>query len=61
MNSIEIIDPGMLTTIQDLGRVGYQRYGVTPSGVMDEYSAKMANILVGNEEGFPVFAAHSNF
>ena len=54
MKSIKIIDKGMLTTIQDLGRFGYQRYGVTPSGVMDEYSAKMANILVGNELEAPV-------
>lgn len=54
MKSIEIIDKGMLTTIQDLGRFGYQRYGVTPSGVMDEYSAIMSNILVGNELEVPV-------
>ena len=54
MRNIEIIDGGILTTIQDLGRFGYQRYGVSPCGVMDDYSAKIANILVGNEMNFPV-------
>lgn len=47
---IEIIDPGMFTTIQDLGRRGYQKYGIPPSGAIDSYSAKLANLLVGNRK-----------
>jgi antagonist of KipI len=45
-----ITKPGMLTTIQDLGRNGYQKYGVITSGVMDPSASRIANILVGNQE-----------
>jgi len=41
---------GILTTVQDLGRYGYQRFGVPVGGVMDEYSHRLANLLVGNAE-----------
>lgn len=47
--SITILNPGLLTTIQDQGRVGYQQFGVPVSGAMDPRSAALANILVGNE------------
>ena len=40
--------PGMLTTVQDLGRVGYQGLGVPVSGPMDVYSHRLANQLLGN-------------
>lgn len=40
--------PGMLTTVQDLGRVGYEHMGVPPSGAMDPGALRMANALVGN-------------
>ena len=43
-----VIDPGAFTTIQDLGRFGYQTLGVPISGAMDSYSARAANILAGN-------------
>ncbi|WP_061810370.1 biotin-dependent carboxyltransferase family protein [Rossellomorea vietnamensis] len=46
---ITIIKPGLLTTIQDLGRYGYQKYGVIVSGSMDPLAHKIANLLVGNE------------
>ncbi|WP_010241134.1 5-oxoprolinase subunit C family protein [Clostridium arbusti] len=49
--SIAVLNPGLLTSIQDLGRVGFQKYGVIVSGAMDTYSLRLANILVGNEEG----------
>ena len=49
--SITILNPGMLTSVQDLGRIGYQQFGVSVSGVMDPRSASIANILVGNDEG----------
>lgn len=43
-----VIKPGILTTLQDLGRHGYQQYGIPVSGVMDTYALQVANILVGN-------------
>ena len=49
--SITILNPGMLTSVQDLGRIGYQQFGVSVSGVMDPRSASIANILVDNDEG----------
>ena len=45
---LEILSPGILTTIQDLGRYGYGRYGVAPSGALDSYALRIANLLVGN-------------
>ena len=54
--SITILNPGMLTSVQDLGRIGYQQYGVSVSGVMDPRSASIANILVDNAEGEAVLA-----
>ena len=49
--SITVLNPGLMTTVQDMGRVGYQQFGVSVSGVMDPRSAAIANILVGNPEG----------
>ena len=46
---ITFVRKGMLTLVQDLGRYGYQRYGVPVSGVMDEMAARLANRLVGND------------
>ena len=48
--ALEIISPGPLTTIQDLGRQGHGRYGVPPSGAVDPFSLRIANLLVGNRE-----------
>lgn len=48
--SISVLKPGLLTTIQDSGRYGYQKYGVVVSGAMDSYDMKLANIAVGNDE-----------
>ena len=47
---IEVIAPGILTSIQDLGRFGFQKYGVPQSGVMDRYAMRMCNLLLGNSE-----------
>ena len=52
--TITVIDGGLLTTVQDLGRHGYQRYGVPVSGAMDQYAMRIGNILVGNDEGSAV-------
>ncbi|MEE2637460.1 MAG: biotin-dependent carboxyltransferase family protein [Acidobacteriota bacterium] len=46
---IQILDPGLLTTVQDCGRWGYQSLGVPVSGPMDRVSHVTANRLVGNE------------
>jgi antagonist of KipI len=51
MASMTVIRPGMLTTVQDLGRWGHQASGVPVSGPMDPYSHRRANRLVGNWEG----------
>lgn len=50
MGEIRIKNPGLLTLIQDNGRYGYQQFGVPVSGVMDSFSHRVANILVGNNE-----------
>ena len=47
---IEVVDGGLMTTVQDMGRYAYQRYGVPVAGVMDPYSAALANALLGNDE-----------
>jgi antagonist of KipI len=47
----KVIEPGILTTVQDLGRHGFRRYGVPPSGALDSFSLRIGNLLVGNGEG----------
>ncbi|MDP6402083.1 MAG: biotin-dependent carboxyltransferase family protein [SAR202 cluster bacterium] len=51
IETLEIKEPGLLTTVQDLGRYGYQRFGVPVSGAMDTFSLKTGNLLLGNDEG----------
>lgn len=48
---LKIIASGPLTTVQDLGRGGYMSVGFSENGAMDSYSMRIANILVGNDEG----------
>jgi KipI family sensor histidine kinase inhibitor len=48
---IEVIHPGALTIVQDLGRPGYESSGVSPGGAADRHSLRRANLLVGNHEG----------
>ncbi len=50
VETFEIVEPGMLTTVQDIGRYGYQRFGVPVSGAMDGFALRAANLLVGNDE-----------
>ncbi|SIT92262.1 biotin-dependent carboxyltransferase family protein [Pontibacter indicus] len=45
---LEIIKPGMLTTLQDRGRYGHQREGIVTSGAMDTFACRVANLLAGN-------------
>ncbi|MGL6015008.1 MAG: KipI antagonist, partial [Selenomonadaceae bacterium] len=49
-STIEVIYGGMLTSLQDLGRCGYQKYGVIAGGAMDTYALRLANLLVGNAQ-----------
>ena len=49
--SLRVLKPGLLTTVQDLGRVGFGRWGVSPCGAMDPLALSLANLLVGNEVG----------
>lgn len=47
---LKIHKSGLQTTVQDLGRTGFQKYGVIASGAMDPIAHRLANLLVGNEE-----------
>lgn len=51
MKAIQVQAPGLLTTVQDLGREGFGRMGVSPSGAADAVSLRLGNRLVGNKEG----------
>jgi len=48
MSVFQVLKPGFFTTVQDLGRYGYLKYGVPISGAMDSFSMVAANLLVGN-------------
>lgn len=48
--SLHVLKPGALSLLQDLGRYGYQRFGVLVGGAMDEWSHRFANALVGNDD-----------
>jgi antagonist of KipI len=48
MELFQVIKSGLFTTVQDLGRFGFQRFGVPVSGAMDKYAFSCANLLVGN-------------
>lgn len=51
MSHMMLIDqPGMFSLVQDLGRYGWQRFGVPANGAMDERAHRIANALVGNDE-----------
>ena len=48
--NVRVIEPGMLTTVQDLGRWGFQSQGVSVAGPMDEMAHRLANALVRNSK-----------
>ncbi|CAG0931246.1 hypothetical protein PLCT1_01695, partial [Planctomycetaceae bacterium] len=51
-STIDVLEPGVQTTVQDYpGRLGYWAVGVPPSGPMDHLALRIANRLVGNDEG----------
>ncbi|WP_298380378.1 biotin-dependent carboxyltransferase family protein [Azospirillum sp.] len=49
--AFKVLNPGLLTTVQDLGRPGYFHLGIPMSGAMDRFALRAANLLVGNPEG----------
>ena len=55
--AIEIVNPGLATTVQDLGRPGYYHIGIPLSGGMDRLALQAANLLVGNDPGAAVLEA----
>ena len=52
--SITVLDPVPLTTVQDVGRVGYAAQGYRSCGAADSYAYHLANALVGNDPGAAV-------
>jgi antagonist of KipI len=51
MSSLIVESPGLLTTVQDLGRPGFGPLGVSPSGAADPVALRLANLLIGNPPG----------
>jgi biotin-dependent carboxylase-like uncharacterized protein len=49
--ALRVLAPGLLTTVQDLGRPGYQHLGIPVSGALDPVSLRAANVLLGNPPG----------
>jgi biotin-dependent carboxylase-like uncharacterized protein len=47
---LRVLAPGLLTTVQDLGRFGWYHIGMPPSGAMDNFAYRVGNLLVGNPE-----------
>ncbi len=56
--NLRIIKGGVLDTVQDMGRTGWQHQGINPGGAMDKLSAQVANILVGNDRNEAVIEIH---
>ena len=51
---MHVEEPGLLDLVVDAGRFMVSRFGIAKGGAMDEYSAALANSLVGNKEGTPL-------
>ncbi len=51
MNTLTVLAPGLLTTVQDLGREGFGAIGVSASGAADALALRVGNKLLGNPEG----------
>ncbi|MBI2496902.1 MAG: biotin-dependent carboxyltransferase family protein [Opitutae bacterium] len=51
---IHVLKPGLLTTVQDLGRPGYQQYGVVVGGALDAFAARVVNLVAGNDDNAAV-------
>ena len=53
MSRIHVLEPGFLTTVQDLGRFGCAHFGISASGAADSLALRAGNLLVGNAENAP--------
>ncbi|MGI8787640.1 MAG: biotin-dependent carboxyltransferase family protein [Pyrinomonadaceae bacterium] len=56
--SIVIEKSGLLTTVQDTGRIGYRRFGINPNGAMDATAVRLINILLGSDASEAVLEMH---
>src|SRR5215208_3498671 len=56
--SLRIIKAGILDTVQDTGRYGYQHLGINPGGAMDKLASRVINMLVGNNSNEAVIEIH---
>src|SRR6266487_2320422 len=56
--SVLVIKQGLLDTMQDAGRYGYQHLGINPCGAMDIVAATIANMLAGNNKDEAVIELH---
>jgi antagonist of KipI len=56
--SLLVFKPGILTTVQDLGRTGYRSLGINPGGVMDRTAARLVNTLLGSDASEAVLEMH---
>jgi antagonist of KipI len=48
--NVKVVRAGFLTTVQDLGRIGFRQFGVSVGGALDMHALRVANLLVGNKE-----------
>jgi antagonist of KipI len=56
--SIQIIKQGIMDTLQDKGRYGFQHIGIPSCGYLDYLSAQLSNVIVGNPKDAPIFELH---
>jgi antagonist of KipI len=56
--SIQILKQGIMDTLQDKGRYGFQHIGIPPCGYLDYLSAQLSNVIVGNPIDAPIFELH---
>lgn len=54
LGEIEVLSPGLYSSIQDKGRPNFRKFGVPLSGYMDSFSARIANLILSNSENSPV-------
>jgi biotin-dependent carboxylase-like uncharacterized protein len=54
--AVEVLEPGLQTTVQDAGRFGYLKNGTPPAGAQDNHALRLASVLVGNALPPPPFS-----
>ena len=58
---IKVLQAGLQTSVQDIGRVGFRKFGVPKSGAMDAISASFANAILNNDKNDAVFRFNFNY